>query len=119
MTAPAVSDGRRRRVRWGAVSALVTFAFVLAVAGSLIVLGRDRSAFNRLADLAGNVVVRVVLVGVVVAAIHHTFDGLRVAVTDLVPAWQRHDRGWRLVTWFALGALGVPAAVVILWPVVS
>jgi succinate dehydrogenase/fumarate reductase cytochrome b subunit len=115
----AAPEGARRRLRWGAISALVTFALVVALAVSLVVLGRDRAAFNRLADLAGNAGARVVLVGVVVAAVHHTFDGLRVALTDLVPSWRAHDRGFRLLTRFSLGALGIPAAVVILWPVVS
>jgi succinate dehydrogenase hydrophobic anchor subunit len=110
---------RRRRLRWGAVSALVTLAFVVVVAGALVVLGRDRGAFNRLADLADGVGARAVLAGVVVAAIHHTFDGLRVAVTDLVPSWRAHDRGLRLLNRFSLGALGIPAAVVILWPAVA
>jgi succinate dehydrogenase/fumarate reductase cytochrome b subunit len=110
---------RRRRLRWGAVSALVTFAFVLALSVALTVLGRDRAAFDRLADLAGSAGVRLVLVGVVVAAVHHTLDGLRVALTDLVPSWRAHDRGFRLLTRFSIGALGLPAAAVILWPVAS
>lgn len=101
------------------MSALVTLGLVVAAAAALVVLGRDRSAFNRLADLAGNVGARVVLVAAVVAAIHHTFDGLRVAVTDLVPSWRAHDRGLRLLTRFSLPALGIPAAVVILWPAVT
>ena len=117
MTAPAPVG--RRRLRWPALTALVTLVWVVAVSIALVVLDRDPTTFARLADLGGNVAARLALCGVVAAAVHHGFDGLRVGLADLVPATRGWDGRLRLLTRFAVGALAIPAAVVILWPAVS
>jgi succinate dehydrogenase hydrophobic anchor subunit len=105
-----------RQVRWGAVSGIVVYGWVVAWAVGLVVLQVGRSSFNRYYDLLGNAVARVALAVVVVAALFHTLDGLRRLSAGSSSAMRRHDETLQVVCLFVTFALGVPAALVILWP---
>jgi hypothetical protein len=89
---------------------LVVLAGVMAWAAAVAVLGTDRPGYNGLVRLSGNVVVRVLLSVVVVAAALHLVDGVGRAVHT-----ERPDR-WRAAAWFVALATGIPASAVLLWP---
>lgn len=112
--------GRRspRRIDWRAVTGLVAFAYVVWASVDLLVLARSGPVFTDLHRHYGNLGVRVVFAGVVVALLHHGLDGMRVALEDLVPATRRADRWLRALTRFGVPAVGIPAALVLVWPAV-
>lgn len=114
-----VAGASRRRIRWGAVTSLGSSVYVLGAAVGLVVLRFDRVAFARLHDLLGTAPVRVGLCVVVVAAVHHAFDGLRVALVDLFPRTAGWSERLRALTDFVTAAAGIPVSLVILWPVVG
>ena len=76
----------------------------------------DRAWFNDWAGGMASLGARIVLSGVVLAALFHTFDGLRRMVTDLRPALAGRDDTMRAVVLFATWACAVPAVAVLVWP---
>jgi succinate dehydrogenase/fumarate reductase cytochrome b subunit len=112
---PAAPVGRNRI---GVLTGLVVFVYALFLAAEIIVAGSDHRLYNRLHEIQGNVFARVALGVVVLCALFHGLNGLRLLVADR-PAAIRHDAALRSVVAFATFALGIPAAAVILWPSVS
>ena len=108
----------RRRVRWGAVAGVVVFAYVVALSLMLVGIG-DRNRFNRWAGLAHSIGGRIVLALVVLAALFHTFDGLRRLLVEVAPTLGRHDVRLRAGVLFLTWALAIPAGVMIIGPWVS
>jgi len=108
----------RRRVRWGAVSGVVVFAYVVVLSVVLVGIG-DRNRFNRWTGLAHSIGGRIVVTLVVLAALFHTFDGLRRLLVEVAPSVDRHDRRMRSGVLFLTWALAIPAGVMIIGPWVS
>ncbi len=94
----------------GRIGGLATLAYVAVWAVALAVLGSDRRAYSTLVRLSGNVVARLFFSVVVFASVLHAVDGL----ARLRP--QADLVRWRALAWFSACALGLPAAVVLLWP---
>jgi succinate dehydrogenase/fumarate reductase cytochrome b subunit len=69
--------------------------------------------------LQGNAVVRLVLAIVLVAALFHALNGLRITFTAMAPRAARHDQGLRSWVQFLTFAVGIPAAFVVCWPSIS
>jgi succinate dehydrogenase hydrophobic anchor subunit len=101
------------------VAALGATVYVLGAAVGLSVLRFDRVAYARLHDLLGGAPARAGLCAVVVASVYHAFDGLRVALAELFPRTAGWSEPLQALTVFATAAAGIPASVVILWPVVG
>ena len=119
MTAPGMEPPiGRRRVRWGAVAGVVVFLYVVVLSVLLVGIG-DRNRFNRWSDLMHSIGARLLLCVVVLAALFHTFDGLRRLVVEVAPTTARHEIGMRAVVLFLTWALAIPAAVMIVGPWVS
>jgi succinate dehydrogenase/fumarate reductase cytochrome b subunit len=114
-----MSEREPAATRIGRISGLVVFGWTIVWAAAIAVLGTDRRAFASLVRASGNVVVRVVLCAVVVAAAAHTVDGLRRVAERFRPDHPPAAERWRAATWFVAFALGVPAAAVLLWPFVE
>jgi succinate dehydrogenase/fumarate reductase cytochrome b subunit len=113
-TAPAPTD----RNRAGVLTGLVVFVYAVFLAVEVIVAGVDHRLYNRLHEIQGNVFARGALGVVVLSALYHGLNGLRLLVADL-PVASRHDAALRSLVAFATFALGIPAAAAILWPSVS
>ena len=105
----------RRRVRWGAVAGTVVLVYVLVLSVALTGIG-DRNRFNRWSDGMGSIGARIVMCGVVLAALFHTLDGLRRLVVEVAPSAGRHDLRLRTGVLFLTWALAIPAAVMIVGP---
>lgn len=108
-----------RRMRWSALAGTVVFAYVVFLAVEITAAGFDHRLYNRLHQLQGNAVVRILLGAVVLAALFHGLNGLRVTMCALVPRWSAHERGLRFTVQFLTFAVGIPAAFVVAWPSVS
>jgi succinate dehydrogenase cytochrome b556 subunit len=113
-----VTDRRRPSVRWGAVSGIVVLVYTVVYAAALVGIG-DRNQFNRWGRAMSSLGARLVLCGVVLAALFHLFDGLRRLAVDLRPDLADQDERWRATALFFTWALAVPAAAVIVWPWIS
>jgi succinate dehydrogenase/fumarate reductase cytochrome b subunit len=109
---------RVRRVPWSAVAGTVVLAYTVVYSVALLDLG-DRNRFNGWGRSMGSLGARVVLSGVILAALFHIFDGLRRMAIDLRPALVEQDQRWRATVAFFTWVLAIPAAAVILWPWVS
>jgi succinate dehydrogenase/fumarate reductase cytochrome b subunit len=106
---------RDRRVPWGAVAGTVVLAYVVVEAVALLSVD-DRNRFNRWGAAMGSIGARLVLSGVLLAALFHTLDGLRRLVVGVAPSVERRDDQLRLAVVFLTWALAVPAAAVVIWP---
>jgi succinate dehydrogenase/fumarate reductase cytochrome b subunit len=115
---PADSPPRERRVQWGAVAGSVVLAYTVLYSLAMLDIG-DRNRFNGWGRAMGSLGARLVLSGVVLAALFHTFDGLRRMAIDLRPELAEQNARWRATVLFFTWALAIPAATVIVWPWVS
>lgn len=115
---PGAADPGRRRVDWRAVTGVVAFAYAIWASVDVLVLSRSGPRFSELHQRYGNLGVRLVFAAVVVALLFHGLDGVRVALGDLVPATRRADRWSRAAVRFLVPAVGIPAALVVVWPAV-
>jgi succinate dehydrogenase/fumarate reductase cytochrome b subunit len=115
---PVPPGARVRRVRWGAVAGAVVLVYVLVYAAALSQLA-SRDRFNRWGAAMGSLGARLVLCGVVLATLFHTFDGLRRMLPDVVPSLVDQDRRLRAAALFATWALALPSFAMIVWPWVS
>ena len=110
-------DGVRRQVRWGALAGTLVFVYTAFLAVQIAAVGFDNNRlYTRLHQLEGNVVSRAVLAVVLVAALFHGLNGLRVTLVGMSARLARHDRGLHTAVQFLTFAVGVPGAFVILWP---
>jgi succinate dehydrogenase/fumarate reductase cytochrome b subunit len=120
--APDVDEPRASppasRNRAGILTGLVLFAYAVFLAVEVVVAGFDHRLYNRFHEVQGNTFARAILAVVVLCAIYHGLNGLRMVAIDL-PLLSRHDLALRNLVVFATFALGIPAAAVILWPSIS
>lgn len=117
--AAAVPAVPRRKIRWGALTGLVSFLYLVFVAVEVSLAGAAGKAYTRLHQLAGNGVARFVLAAVVPALIFHGLNGLRIVVQESVPSAAARERRLRFAVQFLTFAMAVPLAFVIVWPTVS
>jgi succinate dehydrogenase/fumarate reductase cytochrome b subunit len=97
----------------------VSFGWLAVWSAGIATLGFDVRLFNRLCELQGNIGVRAVLCLVTLSVLFHSLDGLRRLVADYLPFGSRVEAPARLATVFLTAALGVPACLVILWPILG
>lgn len=110
------TSGSFGQVGWGPLTGLVAFAYVLWYVVDLAVLAVSAPAYNALHRFYGSLAMRVVWCAVLLALLFHALDGLRRTLVDLVPRFGRVDRWSRALVRFLLPAIGIPGAVVLLWP---
>jgi len=94
-------------------------SYVAGYAVSLVLLRIDRVLFARFHDLLGTPPVRLGLCVVVAATIYHAFDGLRETLTDMFPRAAQWSDRLRVLAVFMAPALGIPASLVIVWPMLA
>jgi seryl-tRNA synthetase len=106
------------RSRWGAIAGLVVLAYVVVWAAVISQIA-NRNRFNRWGAAFGSLGARVVMCVVVLAALFHTFDGLRRSVLVVAPTTRSHDVVLRAGVRFATWVLALPCAAAIIWPWVA
>jgi succinate dehydrogenase / fumarate reductase cytochrome b subunit len=120
---PAVTPGSRtyrgKSGQWAflghRVSGILVFLFLLLhiVDVSLV---RWPSVYDDVHAVYGNVVLRVFEVGLLLALLFHSLNGLRIVAVDFFPGAVANER--RLLTGVVLLTLlaGIPGGLVIMWP---
>lgn len=103
----------RRPVPWGPMCGAVTLIYVVAVAADRMLLAADGVTYNDVHRHLDGPLPRVLLAVVLVACLFHTLDGVR---RLLAPAAASDGTAARAAVAFATGAIGIPVAVVVLWP---
>ena len=119
---PASTRYRGKSGQWAflghRVSGFLVFLFLLlhVVDVSLV---RWPATYDQVHRLYGNVLLRLFEVGLLLALVFHTFNGLRIVAVDLFPEAVRNQRRL-LQAVVALTLLtGIPGGVVILWPFIE
>jgi succinate dehydrogenase / fumarate reductase cytochrome b subunit len=100
------------------VTGFLVFVFLLlhVVDVSLV---RWPKVYDEVHSLYGNVVLRVFEVGLLLALVFHSLNGLRIVAVDFFPEAVRNQRRlFQAVVALTL-LVGVPGGLVILWPFVS
>jgi len=106
---------RRRWPRWNAVAGLVVLVYVVVWAAALTHIS-DRNTFNRWGQAMGSLGARLAVSVVVLAALFHTFDGMRRAAIAAKPALTARDERLRAGVLFLTWAVALPSIAVIVWP---
>ncbi|HVN50176.1 MAG TPA: hypothetical protein VMT43_02025 [Acidimicrobiales bacterium] len=106
------------RSRWGAISGAVVLLYLVVWAAGLSHIA-SRATFNRWGDAMGSLAARLVICGVVLATLFHTFDGLRRLLADAVPRTRARDVQLRAWVLFGTWAVALPCFAVIVWPWVA
>ena len=104
-----------RRARWGAVSGTIVLVYVVVWCVGLSRIA-DRSTFNRWGDAFGSLGARLVICGIVLATLFHTFDGLRRLLAEAVPGTRAREVQLRAWVLFATWAVALPCFAAIVWP---
>jgi succinate dehydrogenase/fumarate reductase cytochrome b subunit len=108
----------RRHVPWGAVSGIVVLVYVV-VWGATLTRISDRNTFNRWGAGLGSLGARVVVCGLVLAALFHSFDGVRRLLAEAMPSTVQHDARLRAAVLFATWAIALPCFAIVIWPWVA
>lgn len=125
MTRAPVAAGTRYKGRSGQwaflghrVSGFLVFLFLLLhiIDVSLV---RWPGTYDQVHRLYGNVVLRLFEVGLLLALLFHSFNGLRIVAVDLFPEAVRNQRRLLQVVVAVTLLAGVPGGVVILWPFIA
>lgn len=100
------------------VTGVLVFAFLLLhiVDVSLV---RWPALYDDVHRLYGNVLLRLFEVGLLFALLFHAFNGLRIIAVDFFPAAIASQRRLLAAATVLTLALGLPGAVVIMWPFVE
>ena len=114
----ATDTAPRRRVPWGAISGCVVLLY-LVVWGLALSRIASRTTFNRWGAAMGSLGARIVVCGVVLATLFHTFDGFRRLLADAVPRSRAHDVQLRAAVLFATWAIALPCFAAVIWPWVA
>jgi len=100
------------------VSGFLVFLFLLLHVVDVSLL-RWPATYDQVHRLYGNVVLRLFEVGLLLALVFHSLNGLRIVAVDVFPEAVRNQRRL-LQAVVALTVLaGVPGGIVILWPFVN
>lgn len=110
--------GEPGSTRLAAIAGVVVFLYALWWAGSLAVAAFSPASFNGLQRGYRSIGVRAALAVVALAAVHHLTHGIARLVSAEAPGTERAARA-RTAATFLTGALGLPVALVVLWPAVS
>lgn len=119
---PASTRYRGKSGQWAfilhRVSGFLVFLFLLLHVVDVSLLHWP-ATYNEVHRLYGNVLLRMFEVGLLLALVFHTLNGLRIAAVDFFPDAVRNQRrlfqGVVVLTLLA----GIPGGIVILWPFIN
>jgi succinate dehydrogenase / fumarate reductase cytochrome b subunit len=100
------------------VSGFLVFLFLLLHVVDVSLL-RWPETYDQVHRLYGNVLLRLFEVGLLIALVFHTFNGLRIVAVDLFPEAVRNQRLLLQAVVVLTLLTSVPGGVVILWPFIE
>lgn len=112
------ADVSPRRSRLSVVAAYSALAFVVWYVVDLAVMRADPTRFIDVHRVMGHLVVRLLIVAVWFGLLVHGLDGLRVTIRDAVPDRARLMPRLDAAVQFLTCAVGIPVALVIVWPAI-
>jgi succinate dehydrogenase / fumarate reductase cytochrome b subunit len=98
---------------------LVFFFLLLHIVDVSLINYQGGRLYNSVHELYGNIFLRLFEVGLLFALLFHSFNGLRIIAVDFFPKAVRNEKMLTGGVLFLTLALGIPGAVVIVWPWLS
>jgi succinate dehydrogenase / fumarate reductase cytochrome b subunit len=97
----------------------VLLLYTVVIALQIVAVDVQPRLYNRLHQIEGNVFVRVLLTLVVLAALFHGLNGVKLVVVESFPRLATRDASATAAVQFLTFACWVPCAFIIMWPPVS
>ena len=128
MAAPTEAKGRATVYRgksgqWSfvahRVSGFLVFMFLLLHIIDVSLANIDPDLYDEVHMLYGNVLLRVFEIGLWLALLFHSLNGLRIVMVDFFPGAVRNERKLTAVVVFFTLAAGLPGAYIILKPFID
>jgi len=100
------------------ITGFLVFLFLLLHIVDVSLL-RWPDTYDQVHRLYGNVVLRLFEVGLLLALLFHTFNGVRIVAVDVFPDAVRNQRRLLQVVVGLTLLAGIPGGIVILWPFID
>ena len=100
------------------ITGFLVFLFLLLHIVDVSLL-RWPDTYDQVHRLYGNVVLRLFEVGLLLALLFHTFNGLRIVAVDVFPDAVRNQRRLLQAVMALTLLAGIPGGIVILWPFID
>lgn len=101
------------------ISGVLVFLFLLLHIVDVSLVNLSASVYDEVHQLYGNIVLRVFEVGLLLALVFHSLNGLRIVVLDFFPGAVRQERRLLSAVVVVTLAVGIPGAYVILKPFID
>ncbi len=98
------------------ITGFLVFMFLLLHIVDVSLVNADPELYDEVHALYGNVVLRLFEVGLLLALLYHSLNGLRIVILDFFPGTVSHERSLFTVVVFLTLAAGIPGGFVIMWP---
>ncbi len=119
---PASTRYRGKAGQWAflghRITGFLVFLFLLLHIVDVSLL-RWPDTYDQVHRLYGNVVLRLFEVGLLLALLFHTFNGVRIVAVDMFPEAVRNQRRLLQVVVALTLLAGIPGGIVILWPFID
>ena len=100
------------------ITGFLVFLFLLLHIVDVSLL-RWPETYDQVHRLYGNVLLRLFEVGLLLALLFHSFNGVRIVAVDVFPEAVRNQRRLLHVVLALTLVIGIPGGVVILWPFID
>jgi len=113
--------GREGMLAWAfhRISGVAIFLFVVLHVIDIYLVGGDPRAYDTILKVYASVPGRIMEILLGAALLYHALNGLRILIIDLWPAMTVHHRFLWYASWVIFVAVGIPAAYIILKPVID
>ena len=101
------------------ITGFLVFMFLLLHIVDVSLANFSAELYDEVHELYGNVLLRVFEVGLLLALLFHSFNGVRIVVVDFFPGAVRNERKLFAVVVFLTLAAGIPGAYIILKPFID
>ncbi len=101
------------------ISGVLVFLFLLLHIVDVSLINLSATLYDEVHQLYGNVVLRVFEVGLLLALVFHSLNGLRIVVLDFFPGAVRQERRLLSAVVVLTLAVGIPGGYVILKPFID
>jgi succinate dehydrogenase / fumarate reductase cytochrome b subunit len=113
--------GREGMLAWAfhRISGVAIFLFVVLHVVDIYLVGGDPGAYDTILQVYASLPGRIMEILLGAALLYHALNGLRILIIDLWPAMTVHHRFLWYASWVIFVAVGIPAAYIILKPVID
>ena len=101
------------------ISGFLVFFFLLLHIVDVSLINFDAETYDEVHELYGNVLLRIFEVGLLLALLFHSLNGIRIVLIDFFPGMVRNERKLYAVVLFLTLAVGIPCGYVILKPFID